>query len=463
MQHEIVPAQLVDTIAGLKHGGAFKCLRNLLRHKLVHHDGQKYDGYRLTTLGYDFLAIRALTARGAIAGVGRQIGVGKESDVFEVMDDEGNVMALKLHRLGRTSFRAVKSKRDYMKRGNHFSWLYLSRLAALKEFAFMKALGDAGLPVPRAIEVNRHAVLMSMINASPMVQVRELANPRKVYEGCMEVLVRLAKLGLVHCDYNAFNLLISEDEELTLIDFPQMVSISHPNAQELFERDVEGVVKFCERKLGYLPEGDPALELLRPRFEDALAQAIAQAGVSDRGRNLDEQLRASGFKKEHESALEKFVGAQRGGKESDDSESEEESTDDEEEESEEESEEDTSETAEPRSEEESEAEEETTEEVLEKEGSTSGEIRNGTADDQEERIQNSSGEEESNDEDDLESEIRNKLRIDNGDAVIARAADERRRAARRAAVAKVSRNATKSKNKGKKKGDTGPLVGGVWG
>lgn len=120
LQHEIVPAQLIDSIAGLKHGGAFKCLKVLLRHKLVHHDASKYDGYRLTTMGYDFLAIRALVARGAIAGVGRQIGVGKESDVFEVMDDDGNVMALKLHRLGRTSFRAVKSKRDYVRRGQHY-------------------------------------------------------------------------------------------------------------------------------------------------------------------------------------------------------------------------------------------------------------------------------------------------------------------------------------------------------
>jgi RIO kinase 2 len=39
--HEIVPASLVESIAGLKHGGAHKCLRLLLRHKLVHHDGSK--------------------------------------------------------------------------------------------------------------------------------------------------------------------------------------------------------------------------------------------------------------------------------------------------------------------------------------------------------------------------------------------------------------------------------------
>jgi hypothetical protein len=44
----------------------------------------RYDGYRLTYLGYDYLALRTLVARGEIAAVGRQIGVGKESDVFEV-------------------------------------------------------------------------------------------------------------------------------------------------------------------------------------------------------------------------------------------------------------------------------------------------------------------------------------------------------------------------------------------
>jgi RIO kinase 2 len=56
------------------------------------------------------------------------------------MNDEGEVFALKLHRLGRTSFRDVKSKRDYLGHRSSYSWLYLSRLAALKEFAFMKVM-----------------------------------------------------------------------------------------------------------------------------------------------------------------------------------------------------------------------------------------------------------------------------------------------------------------------------------
>ena len=66
--HELVPVELVSAISGLKHGGAYKYIRDLLKHKLVHHDNQKYDGYRLTPLGYDFLAIKAFVNRGAIAG-----------------------------------------------------------------------------------------------------------------------------------------------------------------------------------------------------------------------------------------------------------------------------------------------------------------------------------------------------------------------------------------------------------
>lgn len=66
-----------------RHGGTYKALCNCLKYKLVHHDASKYDGYRLTNLGYDFLAINTLSKRGLITSVGRQIGVGKESDLFE--------------------------------------------------------------------------------------------------------------------------------------------------------------------------------------------------------------------------------------------------------------------------------------------------------------------------------------------------------------------------------------------
>ena len=60
-------------------------ISNLCKYKLLHKESRKYEGYRLTYLGYDFLAIHTLVKKGVINSVGRQIGVGKESDVYEVM------------------------------------------------------------------------------------------------------------------------------------------------------------------------------------------------------------------------------------------------------------------------------------------------------------------------------------------------------------------------------------------
>ncbi|KAF0917726.1 hypothetical protein E2562_021224 [Oryza meyeriana var. granulata] len=303
--HEIVPAELVDRIAGLKHGGTYKVLRNLLKNKLVHHDATKYDGYRLTYLGYDFLAIKTLVNRGVFASVGRQIGVGKESDIFEVATEDGTVLAMKLHRLGRTSFRAVKSKRDYLAHRRSFNWLYLSRLAALKEFAFMKALGDHGFPVPTAVDCNRHCVIMSLVQGYPLVQIKELQNPDDVFDTILGLVVRLAEHGLIHCDFNEFNIMIDDDEKVTMIDFPQMVSVSHRNAQMFFDRDIECIYKFfrkrfhlssekCEEQDGLDIDDD---ENGRPSF----------LSVQKAAGSLDKELAASGFTRKEQVEMDKYI------------------------------------------------------------------------------------------------------------------------------------------------------------
>jgi len=48
----------------------------------------------------------------------------------------------------------------------------------------------------------------------------------------MDVIVRFAHAGLIHGDFNEFNILILRDSgEPIVIDFPQMVSTSHVNAE----------------------------------------------------------------------------------------------------------------------------------------------------------------------------------------------------------------------------------------
>lgn len=153
------PLELIAAISNIRGGGAHKIISELLRNILIVHERRAYDGFRLTTAGYDFLALRSLLQRGAISEVGRKIGVGKESDIFVVRNADETEFALKLHRLGRRSFRNIvkvrlrttsalvamyprwfigPQKRDYLKHRRSAGWLYMSKLAAVKEYAFMK-------------------------------------------------------------------------------------------------------------------------------------------------------------------------------------------------------------------------------------------------------------------------------------------------------------------------------------
>lgn len=292
--HELVPVPLITSIAKLRHGGSYKILSTLLRFKLVAHQQQEYDGYRLSYLGYDILALRSFLSRGTITSVGSQIGIGKESDIFEAQTESGEEVVIKIHRLGRTSFRSVRKNRDYMAGKSKASWLYMSRLAALKEYAFMRALHAHGFPTPTPIDQNRHIVVMSRVHGSPMCQIKtgNMYGADQVFAICMNMLRRLAEHGLIHCDFNEFNLMLDENGNVTLIDFPQMVSTSHPNAATLFARDVQGLVKFFAMKQRYAPSEDEIL-----KFED-----IVKGDV-----HIDEEVKASGFTQEEDDELVRFI------------------------------------------------------------------------------------------------------------------------------------------------------------
>lgn len=57
-------------------------------------------------------------------------------------------------------------------------------------------------------------------------------SPSDLYATLMEIIMRLARCGLIHGDFNEFNILIRrKDGEPVIIDFPQMVSTRHENAE----------------------------------------------------------------------------------------------------------------------------------------------------------------------------------------------------------------------------------------
>lgn len=370
--HAIVPLHLITAIANLRHGGAHKIISSLLRDKLLSHEQKKgsVDGYRLTNAGYDILALHNLKVRGFIVALGQRVGTGKESDIYLAARPDGKQIILKLHRLGRTSFRNVKKKRDYFGRATQqaHSWLFLSRLSALKEYAFMKALNDVAYPTPIPIAQSRHIVAMSLVRGLPLYQISSsqlsAEQAQSIYQQAVGLAARLVQHGLVHCDLNEFNLLVDlsgiqalatdaedpyvrhsgqsvADEKsigilskpaweqslekadniaaalpmplelldsgepkpvVTLIDFPQMISVKHPNAQELYERDLACLRRFFEVKLQFnIPDDDNDVVAW-----DSIINRGADEHSIDTQSRLDTELRASGFSADMGRGLELY-------------------------------------------------------------------------------------------------------------------------------------------------------------
>ncbi len=318
-----MPTKLIAQLSGFGGGsGVHRSISALAKVGLIARlKNAKYDGYRLTYGGLDYLSLNTYRKRNEVYSVGNQIGIGKESDIFVVADEKGTQRVLKIHRLGRISFRTVKANRDYLRNKSGGSWMYMSRLAALKEFTFMKALRENGFPVPEPIAQSRHTIVMSLIDAFPLRQIASVPDPPSLYAELISMVLRLAQYGLIHGDFNEFNILIEEKTERTseflnspqpgtsspkkadnitltpiLIDFPQMISVDHTNAEMYFDRDVNCVKRFFQRRFHFTPN-EPG-----PFFADA-CKLIGKDGA----KRLDVAVEASGFSRKMAKELEAYM------------------------------------------------------------------------------------------------------------------------------------------------------------
>ncbi|AET40820.1 protein kinase RIO2 Ecym_6449 [Eremothecium cymbalariae DBVPG len=305
--HELVPTQLIHQLSGMRSiSGTNRAISDLAKLKLVSKlRNAKYDGYCLTYNGMDYLALKSLLNKNALYSVGNTIGVGKESDIYQVSTSTSEALVMKIHRLGRTSFHTVKNNRDYLKRGQSASWMHLSSLAANKEYQFMNLLYSKGFKVPRPYDNSRHIILMEYIKGYPMRRLREHKDLPRLYSELMKFIVQLGNHGLIHCDFNEFNIMIKDktdgpdDLGFIVIDFPQCISIQHKDAEYYFQRDVECIRRFFKKKLKYEPIKDSTF-LDMDGFGDGYKYPypVFSRDVR-RSDNLDELLQASGFSKKH--------------------------------------------------------------------------------------------------------------------------------------------------------------------
>ncbi|MDK2869969.1 MAG: kinase 2 [Pyrococcus sp.] len=214
-----------------------------------------YIGYQLTIHGYDALAIRAFAKKGVIEAISStHIGVGKDADVYVAITPQGEKVAIKFNRIGeRTSARKAYYHSDVFADKHHKSWLYVSRLIAKKEHEALVLLSSFA-KVPKPIAWNRHAIVMEFIDGVELAELRDTDLTKEEAEEILGKVLdeyeKIVKFGIVHGDMSEFNIVITKDNDILIIDWAQYLTCANPESLGLLKRDISVLLNAFRRRWG---------------------------------------------------------------------------------------------------------------------------------------------------------------------------------------------------------------------
>ncbi len=209
-------------------------------------------GYLLLTAGLDVLALNSLVKDGLISGMGKNVGMGKESDVFEVINDSGENSVIKFYRIGRTSFRTTRKSRSYVDAKYQHQWLSINVHAAAKEAVGLGKAEAVGVSTPHFIARNRHAVLMAEVSGIMLYRCKreDIPKPKSMLKQILDnARLAFTKAQLINGDLSEYNVLF-DGKSPWIIDWPQYITADHRNASDTLKRDVQNITGYFSRKFG---------------------------------------------------------------------------------------------------------------------------------------------------------------------------------------------------------------------
>lgn len=248
-RREYIPLQMIERATGIHEEKLLLILLKL--HELSIVKGETIMGekvYRLATLGYDMLAIRALVQRNVVEAIGDKVGEGKESEIYLALAPGGVQVAMKFLRIGRTSFRHTARVRPWTL-DKSLSWYEQSKVAAEREYKALKELSAHEALVPKPLGYNRHVVVTEYIEGVELYKKPELEDPESTLFKILDtVAVAYHKSSIVHGDLSEYNILVRLSDGVPfIIDWPQYVYRDDPQARGLLERDVHYIVRFFQK------------------------------------------------------------------------------------------------------------------------------------------------------------------------------------------------------------------------
>jgi RIO kinase 2 len=202
-------------------------------------------GYTLLVTGLDMYVLKILSNKNIITALGPQIGIGKEAEVYLARDLLNQDRILKMFRLGRSSFKQIKRKRNVGTGIN--SWLLLNIETAKKEYDILTYLKDSSSSFPTPLYRSFHCIVMEAIYGNRLSDIGNLSDPELVLDKIINNIAIAYRRGFINGDLNEYNILVNDDN-IFILDWPQAVIVDTVNADIVLTRDVKNILKFFSKK-----------------------------------------------------------------------------------------------------------------------------------------------------------------------------------------------------------------------
>jgi RIO kinase 2 len=255
-QHESLTRKEITTYSKIHENIVDFRINRLHNMKLIR---KNKGGFTLLMMGLDTVALKMLVDKDIIIAMGKPIGIGKESDVFEAITSREQVRALKFFRIGRISFREVRRRRTFIGKEDIHQWLLVNIDAAKKEYNALNRLRHSGIRIPVLYYRAMHCVVMNRIDGLRLVNIHELEDPKITLQNILHDIGTAYKYNMINSDLSEYNVLLDSKNNIWIIDWPQVVSRSHPNAADLIKRDVYNIVNFFNKRFDLRKDKDEAL------------------------------------------------------------------------------------------------------------------------------------------------------------------------------------------------------------
>lgn len=257
--HEILNNHNILSYSNLHKDRVEYALESLLKLKLI---SKTEKGFKLLTAGLDVYALKLLVESGIIIGIGNSLGIGKESDVVEAISEIHQRRAVKFFRIGRISFTDTKRKRSLEKNKNVNNWLLINIEAAKREYDFLIKLKLTNMNIATPYFRSMHSIVMDRINGLRLTDIRNLHNPKEIFYKVFEQIRLAYNVNIINGDLSEYNIFLDENNDILIIDWPQAVTLDHPNAEFLLRRDLHNVIRYFRRKFDLSLDEDSYYNIL---------------------------------------------------------------------------------------------------------------------------------------------------------------------------------------------------------